>query len=82
MAVRVPTLKNTILVAKCKGCIQDFSDIGFQFERLVTGVSMSGPAADDIAFVEHMHTMLIGDVYRVFFVRKRMLSMITAILSK
>jgi hypothetical protein len=66
MAVRVPTTKTTILVAKCKDYIQDFSDVGFQFERLVTGGSRDGTAGD-VEFVEHMHAMLIGDVYKVLF---------------
>ena len=49
-----------ILVAKKKDYIQNLADIGFQFERYVTGKSMSDTAGNPKS-VEHIHTMNIGD---------------------
>ena len=63
MATRVPGT-NTILVAKCKEYVQNYADFGFQFERLVTGESVSAKA--EIEFVEHLHSMSVGS-HRVLF---------------
>ena len=57
---------NTILVVRTKEYIQDLSQFGFQFERLVTGRLMEGKDTDTISSVDHMHLMSVGK-YRVFF---------------
>jgi hypothetical protein len=55
----------TIVIVKCKDYIKNLSDIGFQFERLMTGTSMAhvGLVSSN---VEHLHVMNVG-TYRVFF---------------
>jgi hypothetical protein len=62
---RVPGTQNAILIVKHKEYTQNKGDVGFQFERLVTGESMDDGSAD-IAFMEHMHVMKVGS-YRVLF---------------
>jgi hypothetical protein len=64
IVVRVPGFK-TILVVKRKEYDQNLADIGFQFERYVTGKSMSDVDAE-VEFVEHMHLMNVGK-YNVLF---------------
>jgi hypothetical protein len=54
----------TILVVKCKECVQNYADFGFQFERLVTGQSFSDRS--EVEFVEHLHLMQVG-THRVLF---------------
>ena len=63
MVTRVPHT-DILLVVKCKEYVQNYADFGFQFERLVTGLSLSDKS--DVEFVEHLHTMLIG-THRVLF---------------
>jgi hypothetical protein len=64
-AVRIPGTQKTCLVVTSKEYTQNKGDLGFQFERLVTGESMNDVSAD-IAFIEHMHVMKVG-TYRVLF---------------
>jgi hypothetical protein len=66
MATRIPNTTNTILVVKCKEYAQNFSDVGFQFERFVTGMKIE-VASENVEFVEHMHVMQIGSTYKVLF---------------
>ena len=66
MVTRIPSAENTILVAKCGEYIQDFSNIGYQFERLVTGFAMDRPSSG-VEFLEHLQTMRIDDKYNVLF---------------
>lgn len=54
----------TIMVVKRKSYFHDRSEIGFQFERLVTGQAMD--AADSWEFTEHLHVMKVGE-YQVLF---------------
>jgi hypothetical protein len=63
MATRVPGT-GTVIVIKCKEYIQNYSDVGFQFERLVTGLNMTNQT--DIEYVEHMHIMQVG-VFKIMF---------------
>jgi hypothetical protein len=43
LVCRIPTTKNEILVRKCKEYVQNFSDVGYQFERYVTtGIRING----------------------------------------
>ena len=58
--------KKTILVTKNKEYVQNLADVGFQFERLVTGKPMRGEKSTTICSVEHLHVMNVG-TYRVFF---------------
>jgi hypothetical protein len=55
----------TIMVVKNKDYTKNLSDVGFQFERLMTGRSMAD-ADSDCSCVEHLHLMNIGS-HRVFF---------------
>ena len=55
---------NTILVAKCKDYVKNYADLGFQFERLVTGESVTDKA--EVEFVEHLQLMQVG-THRVLF---------------
>jgi hypothetical protein len=64
MVTRLPGTK-TIMVVKNKDYLKNLSDVGFQFERLVTGRPMDD-AMSDCSCVEHLHLMNIGS-YRVFF---------------
>lgn len=64
IVTRVPG-KNAILVVKRKEYAQNCADVGFQFERYVTGKKMSdsvGPSE----FVEHLHLVKVGK-YKVLF---------------
>jgi hypothetical protein len=63
MACLVPTTTNTLLVRKCKEYIQNFSDVGFQFERYVTTGNMN--ESDDVKFIEHLQLMQIGSKFKV-----------------
>jgi hypothetical protein len=63
MATRVPH-SGTILVVKCKDYVQNYADFGYQFERLVTGLSFSDRPG--VEFVEHLHVMMVGS-HRVLF---------------
>lgn len=63
MATRVPCT-DTILVDNCKAYVQNYADFGFQFRRLVTGMSFSERA--EVEFVDHQHMMLVG-THRVLF---------------
>lgn len=63
MAARVPNT-DTILVVNCAEYVQNYADFGFQFERLVTGLSFSDRPV--VEFVEHLHLMLVGS-HRVLF---------------
>mmetsp|Transcript_19394 Transcript_19394/g.40905 ORF Transcript_19394/g.40905 Transcript_19394/m.40905 type:complete len:338 (+) Transcript_19394:65-1078(+) len=56
---RIPGSK-CILVAKKKDYTQDLADVGFQFERYVTGGSMLDTSGNP-KNTEHIHTMRIGD---------------------
>ena len=55
---RVPGFK-CILIAKKKDYIQNLADVGFQFERYVTGGSMMDTSNNTT--VEHLHLMKIGE---------------------
>lgn len=57
IAARVPGTK-CILLAKRKDYVQNLADVGFQFERYVTGGSMMDTTNNKS--VEHIHTMKIG----------------------
>lgn len=59
------TNKNTILVVKRKEYVQNLSDVGFQFERLVTGKRMEDRLP--VEFTEHMHLMKVDGRYNVLF---------------
>ena len=65
LATLLPFSENTVLVARCKDYVQDFSVAGFQFERLVTGLAMNRPSLSKCS--EHLHTMRIGGQYNVLF---------------
>lgn len=56
----------TILVVKNKEYIQNLSDPGFQFERLVTGKPMKGESSDTVSSVEHIQIMDVSG-HRVLF---------------
>ena len=64
MVTCIPGTK-TLLITKQKDYIKNISDVGFQFERLMTGRPMDDVLSDD-ASIEHMHVMNIG-THRVFF---------------
>jgi hypothetical protein len=64
-AVRIPGTQKACLVVKSKEYTQNKGDLGFQFERLVTGESMNDVSAD-VMFMEHLHVMKVGR-YRVLF---------------
>jgi hypothetical protein len=65
MVTRVPSgTTNTILVVKCKDYVQNYADFGFQFERLVTGMSIL--ERPNVEFIEHLHLLQVGS-YRVLF---------------
>lgn len=64
IVMKIPGEKSTIIVAKRKAYTQDLSDVGYQFERFVTGNNLS--ARYDVEFIEHLHVMKIGD-YNVLF---------------
>jgi hypothetical protein len=66
MVMRVPATENTLLVVNYKEYVKDFSDVGSQFERLVTGLEMNQQKSHFPFFV-HMTTMLVGDKYNVLF---------------
>lgn len=55
---------NTILVVKNKDYTHNSADVGFQFERLMTGTPMGDYPLDDASSVEHMRIMNVG-AYRV-----------------
>jgi hypothetical protein len=55
-AVRIPGTKKACLVVKSKEYTQNKGDLGFQFERLVTGECMNDVSAD-VSFMEHLHVM-------------------------
>jgi hypothetical protein len=63
LATKIPGT-STILVVKSKNYTQNYADIGFQFERFVTGGSFS--SRRDLSFVEHLHVMKVGS-YCVLF---------------
>ena len=54
IVARVPGFK-CILIAKKKDYIQNLADVGFQFERYVTGGSMMDTSNN--TNVEHLHLM-------------------------
>jgi len=54
----------TIMVVKRKSYFHDRSEVGFQFERLVTGQAMN--AVQSWEFTEHLHVMKVGK-YQVLF---------------
>jgi hypothetical protein len=68
----------TILVSKQKEYVRNLSDVGFQFERLVTGRAMNdwnvttvvngnaSVASHNLECLEHLHVMQVGS-YRVLF---------------
>ena len=56
---RIPGM-TCILIAKKKDRTQDLRDIGFQFERYVTGGSMSDTSGKS-KHVEHIHMMKIEE---------------------
>jgi hypothetical protein len=60
----VPQHPIVTCVVKVKEYNQNFSDVGFQFERLVTGKTFSDP--HDESMVEHLQILEVGD-YRVLF---------------
>lgn len=55
----------TIMVVKRKSYFHDRSQVGFQFERLVTGQAMD-TTHSAWEFTEHLHVMKVGE-YRVLF---------------
>lgn len=63
LATKIPGTE-VILIVKSKAYIKNYSDIGFQFERLMTGGHFS--EQHDTKSVEHMHLMKVGK-YRVLF---------------
>ena len=58
VATLVPGTK-CILVVKCKEYVKNLADIGFQFERYVTGHDMSDTSS--CKQVEHIHLNKVGD---------------------
>ena len=64
IATMIPE-KHTIIVAKRKPYTQNLSDIGYLFEKLVTGKNMKAQSSC-IHITEHLHVMKIGD-YKVLF---------------
>jgi len=58
IVARVPGTK-CILVAKKKGYTQNLADVGFQFERYVTGGRMMDTS--NLKKVEHIHLMKVGN---------------------
>jgi hypothetical protein len=58
IAQRIPGTK-CILVAKRKDYEKNLGDLGYQFERHVTGVGLM--EANDFSTVEHMHKMKVGE---------------------
>jgi hypothetical protein len=64
--VRIPFADNAILVVNCKQFISDYSELGYQFERLVTGLAMEC-LPNDVIYNEHLHMMRIGAKYNVLF---------------
>jgi hypothetical protein len=58
IAQRIPGTK-CILVAKRKDYEKNLGDLGYQFERHVTGVGLM--EANDFSMVEHMHKMKVGE---------------------
>lgn len=65
MVIRIPGTSKTILVSKNKDYVKNLSDVGFQFERLMTGRAMDA-ASSDWSTVEHLHVMNVG-TFRVLF---------------
>ena len=57
---KVPHANGTILIAKHKEYTVELGDIGYQFERLVTGSSGSLPDSSDIEFTDHLQIMKVG----------------------
>jgi hypothetical protein len=55
---RVPGQKKTILVARQKQNVRNYSDVGFQFERLMTGGRFED--RHEVKFVNHLQEMLVG----------------------
>lgn len=55
-----------IFVVKTKEYIQDLSQPGFQFERLMTGRPMAGHDTNSITSTDHLHLMNVGK-HRVLF---------------
>jgi hypothetical protein len=65
VAFRLPlSSTGTIVVLNNREYFQNYADVGFQFERLVTGVQFNPKAV--IEFSEHMHEMKVGS-HRVMF---------------
>ena len=56
---------NAIILKKHKVYPQEFADVGFQFERLVTGQEMS--ARHDMTQIEHLQLMDINDKFKILF---------------
>jgi hypothetical protein len=65
-AVRIPCAENAILLVNCKQYIADYSEVGYQFIRLMTGLAMDC-LPDSVTYSEHLHSMRIGDKYNVLF---------------
>jgi len=63
MAMRIPFCQS-IMVVRSKKYMQDLSNVGFQFERLVTGEDMAAKA--EFEYTDHIHEMMVGP-YRVLF---------------
>ena len=63
MVTKVPG--GTILVSKKKEYVNNSSDAGFQFERLMTGQKMSD-LPETISSVQHLQVLTVGN-YRVLF---------------
>ena len=56
---------STIFIAKSKKYTVNYADVGFQFERLVTGRPMA--ERHDTTMHEHVHLMEIGGTFKVLF---------------
>jgi hypothetical protein len=64
MVTIVPGTK-TIMVVKNKDYTKNASDLGFQFERLMTGKAMDDMGSME-STVEHLHTMNVGPYHVLF----------------
>lgn len=65
IATRVPGTNNCIMVAKKKQYTFNKGELGYQFERYVTGGDMYDTS--DFSVVEHLHLMKVGDDHTVLF---------------
>ena len=60
----VPQTK-IVLLAKEKDFVKNYAEVGFQFERWMTGRKFTD--RHDVSSAEHMHIIEVGEKYNVFF---------------